>query len=517
MNSFNLNINEQKQPIERYWELMVGSCHASTALREDYRNQLAMCAHDLGFKFLRFHGIFNDDMSVVKKHFVTGELTLSFLNIDSIFDFLLSIGMKPFIELGFMPTALASGKETIFYYKGNVTPPADYDKWAWLIKEFVTHLISRYGRDEVRQWFFEVWNEPNLCAESGLPGSSFWASDMEEYFKLYEVTAKTIKQCDNALQVGGPATSNNAWIKETISFCKHRNVPLDFLSTHHYPTDVVLGYGVEDSLNFVEKLKNTDMSDTQKISEFVEEYVVFQSHLWENVDRGVLTQMAERAVKEADGLPVYYTEWSSLAGMESDGAFGASFVAKTVADNFGLVKGYSYWTFSDLFEESGMPSEAFFGGFGLLNFDGIPKAPYRVYQLLHKLGNEKFLSTYQNGTVDIYPFYKQESTCIQFLAINHNSLLHSIEAEHIEINIDGIARCDSVTIETYLVDKVNANAVTAWESIGSPKSLTKGQIDLLKGMSALEKKVLTLPVENGRATFKTTLSPMATMLVNLFL
>lgn len=162
MKQFQLDVNSAVKPLEKYWELCVGSCHGTTALREDYRKQLEQCQREIGFRYVRFHGLFDDDMSVLVQERFGNGVQLSFTNIDSVFDFLLSINMKPFIELGFMPDCLKSKNATVFHYKGNTAPPADHDKWSWFIRTFVRHLLDRYGRTEVRQWFFEVWNEPNL-------------------------------------------------------------------------------------------------------------------------------------------------------------------------------------------------------------------------------------------------------------------------------------------------------------------------------------------------------------------
>ena len=179
MKQFTFDLNEKTAPYRKHWEMSVGSCHAALALREDYRRQLKEAHRRLGFQYLRFHGLFCDDMSVLSRSLFSSEYLLSFVNIDKIYDFLLSVGMKPFVELGFMPECLKSGNETIFHYKANITPPNDPGRWVWLIKEFVTHLIGRYGRDEVRTWYFEVWNEPNLDGENGLAGGRFWSGNRD--------------------------------------------------------------------------------------------------------------------------------------------------------------------------------------------------------------------------------------------------------------------------------------------------------------------------------------------------
>ena len=125
-----------------------------------------------------------------------------------------------------MPNDLASGKKTVFWYKGNITPPKDYKKWDDFIKNMVEHWQDRYGKNEVKSWYFEVWNEPNL--------NIFFSGNMAEYFKLYQETANTIKSVSQDYKVGGPATAGNAWIPQIINFCTTNKVPIDFISTHTY-------------------------------------------------------------------------------------------------------------------------------------------------------------------------------------------------------------------------------------------------------------------------------------------
>jgi xylan 1,4-beta-xylosidase len=519
MKEYTLDVRSEKIPLKKYWELCVGSCHAATALREDWREMLKQCRRDIGFRYVRFHGLFDDDMSVVVAAMLGGTLQLSFTNIDKIFDFLLSIGMKPFIEIGFMPEVFASGKKTIFHYKGNTTPPKDYDQWAWFIGEFAKHLVGRYGLGEVRQWFFEVWNEPNL----GGPDSpfGFWAGDQAEYFKLYQVTAEALKKVDSLLPVGGPATSNNAWIPEFISFCRKNKAPVDFITTHHYPTDVVLGFGVEDSANLnplsvlgdPEKLKEL-AADPKAREEFGRQYAVFQATLWERVDRGVLTGMTRRAVSEAEGLPVYYTEWSSLAGLPSDGPFGASFIPKTVLDGRDLVEGYSFWTFCDIFEEQGQKSPAFSGEYGLMTQHGIPKAPYRAFQLLHQLGDSIYQHTGAEGTLDVYAVEKREAGALQLMLVNHHSLLHPIAAEKLSITLSGAKPC--VRAEIQRVDEDHANALAAWQNLGSPEYLGDREVFLLKGASELVREDQSFEQTGDTLKLQVALPPMATALVTLY-
>lgn len=520
----NMNIQpgdkERWKKLEKRWEFCVGSCHAATALRQDWQEQMKKCHEQLGIRQVRFHGLFDDDMNVVIRPMFSAKCRLCFTNIDKIYDFLLSIGMRPFVELGFMPEAMASGAATVFHYKGNTTPPADYGQWQWLIEEFLNHLIERYGRGEVRQWYFEVWNEPNLGGPDSPYG--FWAADREEYFRLYKATVQTVKKVDPFFKVGGPATSNNAWIPEMIRFCKEEGLPLDFVSTHQYPTDVVVGYGVEDSANFknpldlndAEKIK-TLMTDEKARAEFLEEYGVFQQHLWEHVDRGIWTKMAKRAVGEAQGLPLFYTEWGSLAGLDSDGPFGASFAVKTMLDAHDLAAGYSFWAFSDIFEENGQEAPVFHGGFGLMTQQGIPKAPYRAFELLHELGGEILDTVFRDGTVDGYVVRKEEAGALQVMLVNHHSLLHPIKEEEIRIRVTGCGRCRGAEISR--VDDTHANALAEWKKMGTPAYIREDGLHRLLAASSLSREALEVKQDSGDLELEIRLPAMGTALITLYL
>ncbi len=179
-----LDFNKIKGNFTTMFKECIGAGRANEGLRADWQQQLAFVKKECDFKYIRMHGLLTDDMGVYRED-KNGNPEYNFQYIDVLYDYLLSIGMKPFVELGFMPDALASGNQTIFWWKGNVTPPKDYKKWEDLIRNLTLHFTERYGADEVKTWYFEVWNEPNL--------SGFWAGTQEEYFKLYMYTVKAIK------------------------------------------------------------------------------------------------------------------------------------------------------------------------------------------------------------------------------------------------------------------------------------------------------------------------------------
>lgn len=463
--------------IDPYWTQCVGSCHAATALREDWRKQLVQCREELGFSYVRFHGLLNDDMSVcIRKN--DGSLAFSFFNVDSIFDFLLSIGMKPFIELSFMPLALASGTKTIFHYPSNITPPSSYEEWGSLIGNLAGHLVDRYGIEEVSQWFFEVWNEPNL--------DIFWAGTMEEYFLLYKYAAFAIKKVDDRLAVGGPSTAIDAWIPELREFCRDHQVPLDFVSTHHYPTDAAYGLGLD---------METQMA---------------------RAERGVLHKRTKKAVEEAGPLPLYYTEWNNSPSPRDhyhDTPYNAAFIVKTVIDNMGLVKGYSFWTFTDIFEECGFSSTPFHGGFGLLNIHGIPKPSYRAFQMLSRLKGERLeiAAAQESPTIDCIA--ARSDDCITILISNHQVPLSPIGPEALILRLSGVKGARAAYIER--IDETHANAKKAWTDMGSPEYLDETMIHTLMSASEVQREDVDIAIDADGITMNLLIQPHSVVKVTI--
>jgi xylan 1,4-beta-xylosidase len=363
----------------------------------------------------------------------------------------------------------------------------------------------------VRQWFFEVWNEPNLGGPERPTG--FWKGTQEDYFKLYEHAARGLKSVDHFLRVGGPATSENAWISEFIAFCKANDVPVDFISTHHYPTDDVIGLEMAKLMELGKKSKTGEISP-EDIQKAMAEFAHHQATVWEKVERGTLTRMARKAKAETDGLPLYYTEWNSLAGIPSDGPFGASFLTKTIMDNVGLVEGYSYWTFTDIFEESGMPAREFHGGYGLMTLHGVPKAPYRAFELLHKLGDRLYEQKYSAGTVDIYAVSKNVCGAIQILAVNHESFQKEIVSESVSVKIDGLDSYTSTIIQR--VDEGHGNAIAVYDRMGAPDYICESGVFELMAASSTKAVAFDAECKEGSATLNFELPPQGIVLITVF-
>jgi xylan 1,4-beta-xylosidase len=356
-----IDLAQAERPLDRFFDLSVGSDFPGTLIRPDSQAHLKLAVDELGFRYLRFHDIFHDVLGTVRV--VDGRTVYDWTKLDQLYDDLLSKGIKPFIELGFTPKAMTTSEQTIFYWKGNTSHPK-LEPWRDLIDAFVRHLRERYGVAEVRHWYFEVWNEPNL--------DGFWErADQQAYFKLYEVTAKAIKAIDPTLQVGGPATAGAAWVPEFLQYAHKNGLPVDFVATH--------SYGVDGG--FLDEKGEADTKLSPSPDAIVGDV------------RRVRQQIS---ASPFPSLPLYFTEWSTSYTPRDavhDSYISAPYILSKLKATQGLVQGMSYWAYTDLFEEPGPPPTPFHGGFGLINREGIRKPAFFAYKYLHALRGKEIPSS----------------------------------------------------------------------------------------------------------------------------
>jgi xylan 1,4-beta-xylosidase len=336
--------------------------------------------------------------------------------------------------------------------------------------------VERYGAVEVREWFFEVWNEPNQ--------EEFWTGTQGDYFTLYRSTAEAIKGVDPQLRVGGPATSKNAWVDELLEFCEKTAIPADFVSTHHYPTDA---FGSE-----------TDDTETQ----------LSKSR------RSILREQAQDTRRRARGKPVYYTEWNTSSNPRDslhDEPYAAAFVAKTVMEMRGLVEGYSFWTFSDIFAENYFPSAPFHGGFGLLTLHGIPKPTYRAFDLLHRLGTELLEVEGSHDTVDAWVVRNGPSLTV--LLTNHALPRHAIETEQVRVTLTEVPRRYSASVQR--IDDTHANPKRAWREMGAPEYPSVPDVTRLREASRMVQEPHLCEQVDGKLTLDIALPRHAVAAITL--
>jgi xylan 1,4-beta-xylosidase len=435
----------QTTPFPHYWEQMFGSGRAILSLRESYREDLRAVKLVADFRYVRFHAIFHDELGVYNED-ERGNPVYKFSYVDQVYDGLLKNGVKPFVEISFMPRKLAFNPDALhpFWYKPNVSPPKSMERWDDLVKHFAQHLVDRYGIDEVSSWYFEVWNEPNIDFWNGIPRQ-------KSYFELYAHTAQDLKAVSPRLRVGGPATAAAAWISDFLKFTSQNHVPVDFVSTHGYADDTVedLFGGSEDIL------------------------------MDERVCRAAAKVKKEIKSSARPDLPLIWSEWNVEGGMGSrDTIFVGPALANTVRQCDGLVDMLSFWTFSDVFEEGGPISEPFEGQFGLRAKGGINKPSYYAYGLLHQLGNERMANSSKNIIVT-----KTAQGGLAIAAWNLVDPGQKGSTQVIDLSLAHVSFDAHISIQR--VDADHGNVLKEYAAMGRPLDPTPAQVEQLNRETAL--------------------------------
>ena len=468
------------RPFPHIWEQMFGSGRAILSLRESYRNDLRKVKSMLDVKYVRFHGIFLDEVGLYDED-KDGKPIYNFSYIDQIYDGLLDNGVRPFVELSFMPKKLGQSHPIVhsFWYKPLVGPPKDWSKWGELNYQFVKHLVERYGIDEVSKWYFEVWNEPDLDFWGGKPKPA-------SYYKLYEIAARAIKRADSRLQVGGPSTATQAWMEGFIEHCSQENIPLDFVSTHNYANE-------ENEEAY--KTKPAPRSDVTAL----------------NVEK---IYKIVKASKQPN-LPIFWSEYGPSYLNEvnvTDSPFVGPWLANNIRQCDGLTSGMSFWTFSDVFEENCIVQKPFYGGFGIIAAGGIPKASFNAFKILHLLGEERIpikstsaiaTKTKNGGTVLAVWNYAAAET-----------EWHPGKKKTIKLQIAGLTGAKQARI--HLVDREHGSALTAWEKMGKPDFPSREQQAQLRQAAELPAaQIVQLVPEQGVQTLKLDLEPQALAVIEI--
>jgi xylan 1,4-beta-xylosidase len=469
LSTVTIDASAPAQPFPHFWEEMFGSGRAILTLRDSWRRDAREVKQITGFQYVRFHAIFHDEVGVYDED-KDGKPVYNFSYVDQIYDGLLAAGIKPFVEISFMPKKLSSSQQPFgFWYVPLVAPPKDYAKWDGLVTQFCRHLVERYGIDEVATWYFEVWNEPNI---------DFWAGNpkQETYFELYDHTARAVKGANQRLRIGGPSTAQAAWVDAMIQHAVSKNVPLDFVSTHVY---------------------GNDTADN-----------VFKTN--ENIPR---SQMVCRAVKmvhdqikssQRPNMPLIWSEYNAAYDNSvevTDSIYMGPFMANTISQCDGLTKAMSYWSVSDVFEEQGVVKTPFYGGFGLIAAGNIPKPAFYAFQILHDLGNERIA----NGNSDVLVTKAKDGS----LVVAAWNLVNPGDAgspKTVQFEFKGVKPSAEVSIAR--VDETHGNTLALFEKMGKPRYPTQAQVKQLREQSKLPppeqshltggKLVVQLPV-NGLA------------------
>lgn len=501
-----VDLTQPAAEFQHFWKRCVGTGHMLLGTRADWQRHLLRARDELGFTGIRGHGLLDDDMSVMPRR---GEY--EFFNVDTVFDFLVSAKIKPVVELSFMPLALARcAPANCSYafnnhgaYKGLTMPPKDFLEWGELIRVLAQHLVDRYGLEEVATWRFEVWNE-------------LWGMDFPRpYMDLYASSAKALKAVSPKLRVGGPATMQVLHVEDFVNAARAAELPVDFVSTHLYPTDPECPPG-----------------DVHCFTRLIHE--------------------ARDLVRERTGAEFLITEYNAglglRDGLDLDAPFAAAFAFRQIAAIEG-VDMFSWWTFTDIFEEQWMQSKPFQNGFGLQTIHGVPKPAWRAFQLLKEAGSwrarvsgaspqtpnaslsvlatvdaqtegrelQLFVADWSPAGTTRYSCgaagvcaedergaYTDEALCNAQCG-GGRQLSDAVRTISIDIRHgkEGLLGGGEVAMSLARIDDEHGNAKTAWTAMGSPGYLNGRQIDALVAASQLVEergRVERVDAETSRVT-----------------
>jgi xylan 1,4-beta-xylosidase len=446
-------------PFPHFWEKMFGSGRAILSLREDYRSDLRAVKQITDVNYIRFHAILDDEVGVYSED-AQGHPVYNFSYVDQIYDGLLAAGVRPFVEISFMPNQLAASHSLqAFWYHPNVAPPKDWGHWDDLVAAFAQHLVERYGIDEVSQWYFEVWNEPNL---------DFWAGrpKQESYWELYDHTAVTLKKVSPRLRVGGPATAQAAWVDAFIKHCADKKIPVDYASTHVYANDTA-----HDIFGTDENISRDRM-----------------------VCRAVDKVHRQIIASSMPNLPLIWSEFNASYKNEpevTDAVYMGPWMADMIRQCDGLVDSMSYWTFSDVFEEQGVVKTPFYGGYGLIAEDAIPKPAFNVFKVLHQLGDER-LQIDSNSAL----LTRRNDGTLVLAVWNYAPPEQAGSPRTITLRLK-----DTNAKHAYVsrVDTDHGDVHHAYEQMGSPSYPTQKQIQELRHAAELPAPE-ERPIEHGEFT-----------------
>ena len=517
-----VNVSSEGVKFDHFWSKCVGAGRANEGLRVGWLEQLEKVEQDCGFQFVRFHGLFHDDMFPIFEN--NGKITYNWQYIDDLFDRMLAINVRPFIELSFFPDIIAAdNSKTQFWWKANITPDNEnFGMWSDLVQAFTQHCVDRYGIDEVLTWYFEVWNEANL-------DRGFWDGTKSQYFELYKQSVLAVRSVDARLKVGGPSTSNfvpdarfdgeredrrgfeeafstdnintlewhGVWIEDFLKYCEQEKLPVDFISCHPYPTDYALDPNTGKGVGLTRYAQSTreDLEWLQKT-------------------------IGNSAFPDVE---IHLTEWNTSPNSR-DGMHDllppAAYIVKTNLDCIGLTNSLAFWTFTDIFEEKGGGASIFHGGFGMINFQGIVKPSYHAYRMLHQLGDEKL---YKND----YLFVSRKSGNGKIVALAYNYPQEYLNAVPSGMNLadkldEGTSKelnfvlkdvKPGAMFKVEVLDKDHGNIYNYWEAMGKPEPPTREQVEIMKKVANNLKTTIVTADEKGEVNIQQEVTPWSLVLI----
>ena len=488
------------------WRTFIGVGRAKELLYGEVQDMLRQLQKDVGFRYLRFHGIFADDMLVCRMG-KDGTLQFSFTLIDKALDFLLSIGLKPLIQFSFMPADMAAYPgRTVFASPFTISPPRRMEDWTRLVASFLAHIQSRYGSEEIRSWLYSVWNEPDTSVQM------FGFDDVNQFYDLYEHTWRTVKAFDPRLPFGSPSLFPTTpheidWLKQFLAVARDRECAPQFMDIHYY------------SDNFEDSSHNSSAFTSPSV--FSENPGHFSLCL-DKLDK----------LREEVGIahmPLYITEWNltvSHRNLINDTCFKAAYLAKNFLENYDRVDAVGYWSLTDFLEEYQLPHLLFHGGMGLFTSNGIKKPPYYAMQMLRQLGDtlvaagEGYFITRQEERfiILLYNYEHFESLFLEegfgLSLTSRDGVFPHLRQLEVDLTLTGL---DSglYRVRETILNQEHGSCFDRWVSMGAPE-LGAADAEWLRQNSQPALHIYQTSVPRGELPYHAALAPHEVRLVELY-
>jgi xylan 1,4-beta-xylosidase len=468
------------------WEGLVNIDQFRWMIRRDTQEQLKLAHDELGARHVRAVGMFDDEMRVFCKSPTDfrdpsqRNPRLNWQIVDYVIDSLLDIGINPMFTTTFTPGAMASGEQTCFSTRSRVNAPKDWNEWAQLVRAGTNHTVERYGAATVRNWYFEVWNEPNL--------SGFWAGDRDLFHQLWATTYRAIKSVDPQLRVGGPSTARAEWLAELIEFGGKNDCRPDYIITHIYNND----------------------SESNPLSPFEgpqEDKENKSPHFAAGVVRGTRSLLDQLGFKGE----VHWNEWGRSwwpCWPEREAAGEAAWVVKTMSEVSQLADYFAYWCLSDIYDQVGYGAETFHGNYGMLNLQGLRKPQYQAFRLLGMMGDQRASATIDGGSLTQNAIVTRgDKQC--------HVMLYADVAVTARVALP--ARSEARKLTLYRVTGSENNILRDWEAVGSPAYLKRDQRQALEQANLLKPAANAVRLEAGgnEAVFDLPTEGVALLVIDL--
>lgn len=499
-----------------YHRLMcVGS--AKQFLYKEVQDMIRMTQKDIHYDYVKFHGLLSDDMIVYTEQ-PDGTPVYTFTLIDKVIDFMLSVNLRPFCQLSFMPLDLASDPtRMVNMWRFNTSPPKDMVKWTNLIDTLIRHFIKRYGMAEVRNWLFCVWNEPDETVEE------FSWSDRKLFFNFYKNTYQTVKNINPDFQFGTPSlllslTAAEGWAAEFFQFCARQDCRPDFLNIHYYD-NTLFEADARERPREGSGFSNKSMNESFALS--LDPYA-----FWKFINS--LKVMLKKF--NMKNLPIYLTEWNltiSHRDLINDTCFKSCYMIKNLLENYDRLDSFGYWCLTDFIEELPLPDNLFHGGLGMFTYNGIPKAHFNAFRFLSHLddtligkGDGFFITKgYDRLTILVYNYeHYSKLFATGFMSNisdkNRYAPFTEMNTAQFMVQFDDIPFSKCLIKEMY-INQRQGSSYDAWIRMGAQPLTKDDDVKLLRHHSQPGMYLHQDNIENNRLTLHIKIDPLEVRLIEI--